>query len=62
MKGLFSVYEKNSIEWDKNLEDYIAKTVNVYAVRDDKNGYPHFLICENGEWKYRSAKHYTNCI
>lgn len=40
----------------------MVKTVEVYAVRDDKNGYPHFLICENGEWKYKSAKYYTNSV
>lgn len=32
--------------------------INVYAVRDDKNGYPHFLICEDGEWKYVKAKYF----
>lgn len=62
MKGIFTVFEKDSVEWDYELEDYAAKTVEVYAVRDDKNGYPHFLICENGEWKYRSAKYYTNSM
>lgn len=36
--------------------------VNVYAVRDDKNGYPQFLIYENGEWKYVSAKHFRGQI
>lgn len=30
----------------------------VFAVRDDKNGFPHFLIYEEGEWKYVSAKHF----
>lgn len=62
MKGLFSIFEKDSVVWDENILDYIAKTVEVYAVRDDKNGYPHFLVCENGEWKYRSAKYYTNSL
>ena len=33
--------------------------VNVYAVRDDKNGYPHFLIFEDNEWKYVKAKHFV---
>lgn len=28
-------------------------------MRDDKNGYPHFLIYENGEWKYVSAKNFV---
>ena len=34
-------------------------SIKVYNVRDDKNGYPHFLIYENGEWKYVSAKHFV---
>ena len=35
------------------------KTVGVYAVRDDKCGYPHFLIYEDNEWKYVKAKHFV---
>jgi hypothetical protein len=42
-------------------EDNTQKLVTVYAVRDDKNGYPHFLIYEDGEWKYVSAKHFIPC-
>lgn len=60
MKGLFSIHEKNSVEWDEDLLDWFGATVEVYDVRNDKNGYPHFLICEDGEWKYKSAKHFTN--
>lgn len=59
---MFTVFEKDSKEYDPNIMDYIAKSVKVYTVRDDKNGYPQFLICENGEWKYRSAKHYVDKI
>ena len=55
---VFTVIEKNSTEYDKDLKTNISKSVKVYAVRDDKNGYPQFLIYENGEWKYRSAKFY----
>lgn len=32
--------------------------VPVYAIRDDKKGYPHFLIYTDGQWKYESAKHF----
>lgn len=60
MRGLFSVYDKESVHWDKDLLEWGATTVEVYGVRDDNNGYPHFLICENGEWKYKSAKHFAN--
>lgn len=31
----------------------------VYDVRNNNCGYPHFLIYENGEWKYVSAKHFV---
>lgn len=55
---IFTVIKKNSTEYDENLKTNISQSVNVYTVRDDKNGYPHFLIYENGEWKYVSAKHF----
>lgn len=48
MEGLFRVYRKS--------DDAVFM---VYAVRDDKNGYPHFLICEGREWKYVKAKHFV---
>lgn len=57
---MFIVYEKGVWEYDKRAHINRPKSVDVYAVRDDKNGYPHFLICDNGDWKYRSAKYYTN--
>lgn len=47
MSSLFQVCRKS--------DDAI---VNVYAVRDDKAGYPHFLVYENNEWKYVKAKHF----
>ena len=59
---MFTVYEKENIEYDSELMCYSAKSVNVYAVRDDENGYPQFLVCEYGEWKYRSAKYYIDKI
>lgn len=57
---MFTVFEKGVWEEDNCAHDNRLKSVEVYAVRDDNNGYPHFLICENGEWKYRSAQYYTN--
>ena len=36
-----------------------SEIVSVYSVRDDKNGYPHFLIHEDNEWKYVKAKHFV---
>lgn len=32
--------------------------LDVYAIRDDKKGYPHFLIYMNKQWKYESAKYF----
>lgn len=32
---------------------------NVYDVVYDKNGYPHFLMFIDGQWKRESAKHYV---
>ena len=48
MNGLFMVSKKSD-----------GQIVNVYAVRNDKNGYPHFLIYEDNEWKYVKAKHFS---
>lgn len=39
---------------------YIKKFKNnmyeVYEIRDDKNGFPQFLIYENKQWAWKSAK------
>lgn len=32
--------------------------VEVYAVRNDKNGYPQFLVYVDRQWCWRSAKNY----
>lgn len=44
---MFNVYKKETDE-----------IVNVYDIRTDRAGYPMFLIYENNQWKYRSAKHF----
>lgn len=49
MKEVFRVVKKED-------HDEIRE---VYGVRNDNCGYPHFLIYENGEWKYVSAKHFV---
>lgn len=33
------------------------KEYEVFHIRNDKTGYPHFLIYINKQWKYISAKH-----
>ena len=54
---VFTVNRKGNVEYDNNSGISLS-SVEVYNVRDDKNGYPHFLIYENGEWKYVSAKYF----
>ena len=44
---MFNVYKKETNE-----------IVDVYDIRTDRAGYPMFLIYENNQWKYRSAKHF----
>ena len=34
------------------------KTYICYAVKTDSNGYPQFLIYENNQWIWSSAKHF----
>lgn len=34
------------------------RVFDVYAIRDDKTGYPHFLIYKVNAWVYVSAKHF----
>ena len=34
------------------------KIFEVYEIQNDKNGYPKFLIYENSQWKWMSAKHF----
>lgn len=54
MEELFKVY-KAFID-DTGLK-FIP--VSVYNVRDNKHGYPLFLIYEDLQWKYISAKHFV---
>lgn len=58
MIKVFTVNRKGNVEYDNNSGTSLSP-VKVYKVRDDKNGYPHFLIYENGEWKYMSAKYFA---
>lgn len=50
---LFEVYKK------KKNDSGLIESREVFAVRDDKDGYPHFLIYEDNEWKYVKAKHFV---
>lgn len=55
---VFTANRKDNVEYDNNSGISLS-SIKVYNVRDDKNGFPHFLIYENGEWKYVSAKHFV---
>ena len=44
-KNMFTVQKKDTKE-----------IFTVYAIRDDKNGYPNFLTYNGKEWKYEPAK------
>lgn len=41
-----------------NGQDYFGKVVP-YAIRNDKNGYPHFLFCLGGNWIWLLAKYFV---
>lgn len=47
---------KNLIFFVKNKTT--EKIYKVIAVRNDKNGFPHFLIYENKSWIWKSAKYF----
>lgn len=51
--GLFVVIEKTDRDYP-----FTPACYTVYAVRDDSNGYPHFLIYDNDAWLWISAKHF----
>lgn len=42
----------------KMYDKFTEEEFIVYKVRDDKSGYPQFLVRLNGVWMYRSAKHF----
>lgn len=46
---MFIVCDKNNLD----------KELDVYNVRNDKHGYPHFLVYEDKQWKYKSAKYFV---
>lgn len=58
---MFSVKTK---EIYKEIDGYFGNTreyrkkYKVFNVRDDGNGYPQFLIFDDGQWKYKSAKYF----
>lgn len=43
-------------------DKYTGKREYVYAVLEDSNGYPKFLVRRDNKWIYRSAKHYITRV
>lgn len=40
------------------LETKTKCIIKVYGVAEDSNGYPKFLVRDDTQWRWRSAKHY----
>lgn len=57
MKGIFQVFEKETVEYNNITGDFEAKRVNVYKVKEDDVGRIYFLIWDNG-WKWSEADKY----
>lgn len=47
---MFELFDKRKTRYDKTT---------IYSVRNDRNGYPHFLVFDKGQWKWESAKHFS---
>ena len=43
---------------DNLYDKRTGKRVTIYAVGEDSNGYPKFLIREKNRWVWQSEKHY----
>lgn len=46
----------------KVVEKETFKVVDVYDITYDTNGYPLFLIYEDGQWFRRGARHYEPVV
>lgn len=45
--------------WDKKVKTTSSvNKLTVYAVRDDRVGYPQFLVYKDNQWRWISAKHF----
>lgn len=54
MKSMFQVRTKEiRVNENGNLVQPVYK---VHNVRDDGNGYPQFLIFEDGQWRYKKCE------
>lgn len=55
---IFPVNKLFYVKW-KNQDNKFSAPVAVYNIRDDKSGYPHFLVFNDGRWDYVSAKRFV---
>ena len=42
----------------KVIEKETEEVYNVYDIKYDKCGYPHFVVYKNGQWQIKSAKYF----
>lgn len=65
MKKILSLRSNNNIDIlftrtkSKKSKHISCQKYRVYGVCRDKNGYPQFLIYEENQWKWKSAKYFT---
>lgn len=43
---------------DKDKKYFEKSIYEVYKIKEDSKGYPHFLIYKGSEWVWISAKHF----
>lgn len=48
---------ENSISEDV-IDCRNGKNYKIWAIRNDSTGFPHFLIYDENQWKWQSAKHF----
>ena len=51
-------WRQKDIMIDNLYDKRTGKRVTIYAVGEDSNGYPKFLIREKNRWVWQSAKYY----
>lgn len=43
---------------DEFIDCRNGKQYKIWSIRNDRKGFPHFLIYDNNQWKWQSAKHF----
>lgn len=61
---MLDAYKKKLLRQQAEKEKYDivdcrnSKWYKIYSIRNDKTGFPHFLIYDENQWKWQSAKHF----